>query len=135
MPIRKAVKDDLPQISALAAKHNLDYENMAADDFWVASEGDKIIGICGLKKHPDCRELCSLGVDETFQKRGLGRQLVRTLLQETSGDIYLATIIPEFFRKLGFEESGSIPASMIKKVDWCAECSRDRCTIMIKKRG
>ncbi|MDH7512027.1 MAG: GNAT family N-acetyltransferase [Clostridiales bacterium] len=135
MSVRKALKDDLPQISALAAKHNLDYENMAVDDFWVVEEGDKIIGICGLRKHPDCLELCSLGVEETVQKRGLGRRLVKTLLQETSGDIYLATVIPEFFRKLGFEEAASIPPSMIKKADWCAGCSRAGCTIMIKKRG
>lgn len=135
MSIQKAGKTDLPQIIALAAKHNLDYEDMAADDFWVAVEAGRVVGICGLRQHPDCRELCSLGVEQTFQKRGFGRRLVETLLQGTSGDIYLATVIPEFFRKLGFEEAGSVPASMIKKADWCAGCSRERCTVMIKKRG
>jgi N-acetylglutamate synthase-like GNAT family acetyltransferase len=135
MPIQKAGKADLPEIIALAAKHNLDYEGMAADDFWVAVEADRVVGICGLRQHPDCRELCSLGVEETFQKRGFGRRLVQTLLQGTRGDIHLATVIPEFFRKLGFEEAGSIPTSMIKKADWCSGCSRERCTVMIKKRG
>ncbi len=124
----------MPEIVALAAKHHLDYEGMAADDFWVAARGDRVIGICGLKKHPECQELCSLGVEKNFRKMGVGRQLVRALLQETSGDIYLATVIPEFFEKLGFEEAASIPPSMIKKADWCAGCSRDRCTVMIKKR-
>ncbi len=135
MFIRKAGKTDLPQIIALAAKRSLDYENMAADDFWVAVEADRVVGICGLKKHPECRELCSLGVEETFQKRGFGRRLVETLLEEAPGDIYLATVIPEFFRKLGFEEAGSVPASMIKKTNWCAGCSREGCIVMIKKRG
>jgi N-acetylglutamate synthase-like GNAT family acetyltransferase len=135
MSIQKARKADWPQIIALAAKHNLDYEDMGADDFWVAIEAGRVVGICGLKKHLDCRELCSLGVEETFQKRGLGRRLVETLLQQASGDIYLATVIPEFFRKLGFEEAGPVPASMIKKADWCAGCNRERCTVMIKKRA
>jgi len=134
MSIRKAGKAALPQIIALAVKHNLDYEGMATDDFWVAVEADRVVGICGLRKHPDCRELCSLGVEKAFQKKGLGRQLVQTFLQETSGDIYLATVIPEFFKKLGLEEAGSIPASMAKKADWCAGCSRERCTIMVRKR-
>ncbi len=135
MRIRKAERTDFSQIIGLAVKHNLDYEGMASDDFWVAVDGGRIVGICGLKKHPDCQELCSLGVEETFQKRGLGTRLSETLLRETSGDIYLATVIPEFFERLGFKKTGRPPASMIKKSDWCAGCSRDRCTIMLKKRG
>ncbi|MBM3284614.1 MAG: GNAT family N-acetyltransferase [Candidatus Aminicenantes bacterium] len=135
MSIRKAGKTDLSQIVTLAAQYNLDYEGMEADDFWVAEEGDKIVGICGLRRHPDCQELCSLGVEEASQKKGLGRELVHTLLQETGSDICLATVIPEFFQKLGFERAAAVPPSMIKKADWCAGCSRDRCTIMVKRRG
>ncbi|MGQ9671806.1 MAG: GNAT family N-acetyltransferase [Candidatus Aminicenantales bacterium] len=132
MFVRQAKKSDWPRIAALASQHNLDYEGMAADQFWVAVEGKRIVGICGLRQHADCQELCSLGVEESFQHKGLGSQLVRRLIEETPGDIYLATIIPEFFKRLGFKEAVSIPSSMIKKADWCLGCRRDRCTILMR---
>lgn len=134
MVIRRAEKEDLSQIIALAARYNLDYDGMEADDFWVAVANGRVVGICGFRKHPDCQELCSLGVDEAFAGRGLGSRLVRALLQETRGDVYLATVIPEFFTRLGFKEAASIPASMVKKAEWCAGCRRDRCTILVHQQ-
>ncbi len=116
----------------LANRNSLDYSDMEADDFWVAEERGKIRGICGLKKHHDCLELCSLGVDETYRHQGLAKQLVLALLQKIKGEIYLATVIPEFFEKFGFNKASRIPGSMIKKSEWCAGCNREKCTIMIR---
>jgi len=135
MRIRKAKKADFPRILEIAQKHSLDYFGMEADDFWVAEERGKIRGICGLKKHHDCLELCSLGVDKKYRRQGLARQLVIALLQDVSGEIYLATIIPAFFEPFGFKKTGRIPGSMIKKSEWCAGCNRKRCTIMIRTDG
>ncbi len=134
MRIRRARKEDWPQVVALAARLNLDYEGMDMDDFWVAVEGSRVAGICGLRRHADCLELCSLGVEEESRDKGVGTRLVMALLEETEGDIYLATVIPEFFKRLGFEEAPSIPASMIKKAEWCLGCRPDRCTILFQKR-
>jgi N-acetylglutamate synthase-like GNAT family acetyltransferase len=130
MRIRKAKKADFPQILELAGMYSLDYSGMEADDFWVAEERGEIRGICGLKKHHDCLELCSLGVDEKCRHQGLAKQLVLALLQKIKGEIHLATIIPEFFEKFGFNKTSRIPGSMIKKSEWCAGCNREQCTIM-----
>jgi N-acetylglutamate synthase-like GNAT family acetyltransferase len=135
MRVRKARKTDLPQVLKLARACNLDYSGMATDDFWVAEESGKIRGICGLKKHRDCLELCSLGVDEKYRRHGLGRLLVLTLLRCISGEIYLATVIPGFFEPFGFRKAGHIPGSMIKKEEWCAGCNREQCLIMIRTEG
>lgn len=132
MRIRKAKNTDFPQILQLAERYNLDYSNMEADDFWVAEEQGKIRGICGLKKHLDCLELCSLGVEEKYRHQGLASQLVLALLQEMKGEIYLATIIPEFFEKFRFMKTDHVPSSMIKKSDWCAGCSPERCRVMMR---
>ncbi len=134
MRIRKAQQKDWTPILSLAARLSLDYQGMEADDFWVATEGEKIIGICGLRQHGDCQELCSLGVKESFQRKGVGSRLVKRLLQETKGDIYLATIIPQFFTQLGFKKAEAIPSSMVKKAEWCAGCRRELCTVMLRKR-
>ncbi len=132
MSVRKARKSDLPQIIRLAKKCDLDYTGMESDSFWVAAEGPEVVGIVALKKHPDCAELCALGVDEAKRLKGLGRLLVLALLEKARGDIYLATIIPNFFEKLGFRKTRQIPASMVKKSDWCRDCRKDLCTVMVK---
>lgn len=131
MRIRKARTSDFPQILALARKLNLDYSDMAADDFWVAAEGEQVFGICGLKKHSDCAELCSLGVEESRRGRGLGRRLVEAVLRAGQPEIYLATVIPGYFAGFGFREADSVPASMIKKADWCEGCRRELCRVMV----
>jgi N-acetylglutamate synthase-like GNAT family acetyltransferase len=133
--IRKARNADFPQILKLAQSNDLDYSGMEADDYWVAEEDGLVRGICGKRTHPDCLELCSLGVDEAYRGRGLGRRLVLALLRETTDDICLATVIPGFFRRFGFVGARRIPVSMIKKSEWCASCSRQGCTVMIRKAG
>jgi N-acetylglutamate synthase-like GNAT family acetyltransferase len=133
MRIRNAKKADSPQILNLAKKLELDYSGMEADDFLVAEDSRKIVGICALKKHKDCLELCSLGVDENHRKRGLGKKLVLGVLKKAKSEVYLATIIPELFEKFGFEKSTQIPLSMVKKSDWCQGCKKELCTIMVKK--
>jgi len=133
MLIRKANEKDLPHIVRLARKFDLDYEGMEADAFWVAEADGRIAGIVGLRRHSDCRELCSLGVDESFRGRGLGRELVQALIEATEGDIYLATIIPRYFEKAGFVRVSEFPISMVKKAEWCAGCDRNFCAVMLRE--
>jgi N-acetylglutamate synthase-like GNAT family acetyltransferase len=134
MRIRRARKSDFPQILRIARKYSLNYLGMEADDYWVAVEGKAILGICGLRKSPDCLELCSLGVEEVHRGQHLGKKLVQRLLRDVRGDIHLATVIPEFFGRLGFEKVSFRPLSMVKTEDWCAGCTPDLCTVMVKKR-
>jgi N-acetylglutamate synthase-like GNAT family acetyltransferase len=87
----------------------------------------------GLKMHPECFELCALGVDEKWRGRGWAGQLVRALLQEAPGNLYLATIIPGYFARFGFVKAEAVPPSMIKKPEWCAGCRPELCTVMVRK--
>jgi N-acetylglutamate synthase-like GNAT family acetyltransferase len=132
MRIRKAKNEDFDEIIRLAQAYDLDYSGMESDAYWVATDGKKIVGIIGLKRHPDCSELCSLGVEEDFRGRGIGKRLVLALLEKAGEEIYLATIIPAFFHKFGFEKAPSVPASMVKKSDWCLGCRRELCTVMLR---
>jgi N-acetylglutamate synthase-like GNAT family acetyltransferase len=133
MRIRRAEKDDFPQIVQIARKYNLNYQGMEADDYWVAVDGQVVFGICGLRQNPDCLELCSLGVEEAQRGRGWGKKLVQRLLREVPGDIHLATIIPGFFARLGFVRAPLRPLSMVKSEDWCAGCKPELCTVMVRK--
>lgn len=133
MRIRKAGPADFAQIIGLAKGYGLNYFGMEADNFWVAEEGLQILGIIGLRRYRDCQELCSLGVIEEFRKRGIGTKLVFALLAEVKDDVYLATIIPRFFEKLGFKSAEDIPPSMVKTSDWCEGCTKERCVVMVRK--
>ena len=132
MKIRNARVQDLPGIRRLAESLGLDYPGLENDRLWVADDGREIAGIVALKRHADCEELVSLGVNPGLRKAGLGRKLVQALLDSTSAEIYLATIIPEFFERCGFVRASAAPAGMAKDASWCEGCPKDRCVIMLR---
>jgi len=135
MIVRKAHRGDDAAVAAFARRHRMDYEGMENDQFWIAEEDGRILGIVGLKRHPDCLELLSLCVAEVRRKSGVGASLVRAALGEARGPVHLATVIPDFFARLGFERTSRIPGGMKKDPSWCEGCDRSLCTVMVGSAG
>jgi N-acetylglutamate synthase-like GNAT family acetyltransferase len=134
MPVRKTRPKDIPAAVELARTLGLDYPGMESDMIWVAEEAGEIEGLVVLKKHPDCLELCGLGIDPRFREKGLGKALVEALLAEASGDVHLATVIPGFFEACGFQMTADIPSTFLekRKTAWCDGCPQERCTVMLR---
>ncbi len=97
----------------------LDDESMDSARFRVLVDSNKVIAFGRLRENIDATELCTLGVVKEFRGKGLGRLMVECLLKEAKQDIYVVTVIPAFFSKLGFEFVENYPASMQKKVNLC----------------
>ena len=137
MRVRKVRSEDIPAAVELARTLGLDYPGMESDRLWVAEESAEIVGLVALKEHPDCLELCGLGVDPRFREKGLGKTLVEALMAEAPGDVHLATVIPGFFEAHGFEKCTDIPATFPakRKTSWCEGCPRDLCTVMLRKKA
>lgn len=86
------------------------------DAFWIMLDGEKIIGTAALKRMDECRcELKSLYIYERFQGRGLGRMLLKTVIEEAarSGcrEMYLDTLSTSrralsLYEKTGFVQTG-----------------------------
>jgi len=135
MRTRKAKEADVPNIIDLAGDLGLDYSGMEEDAFWVAESDGRIAGIVGLKKHPDCLELCALGVEPGNRGQGFAGALVRSLLEAARADVFLATIIPAFFERFGFVRVADGPRSLSDKrgTDWCEGCDRKSCTVMVNR--
>lgn len=136
MLIRKADAADIPGILALAGTLSLDHPGMEKDAFWVAVEDGDIVGMVGLKSHPDALELCSLGVNPRFRGRGLGAALVEALMAEARGaEVFLATAIPAFFERAGFVRAPKVPPSLLERkgTAWCEGCDRGSCTFMVRR--
>lgn len=136
MRVRRAEPRDFDDIVDLARRLELAHAGMDEDIFWVAEESGEVIGIVALREHPDCLELCSLGVDPAHRERGVGRALVEALTAEPPGDVHLATVIPEYFEALGFVRAPSVPDSFIekRKTPWCEGCRHDLCAVMVRKK-
>jgi amino-acid N-acetyltransferase len=116
--IRKAKIKDIKKIQKLIncfAKQDIMlprsvnelYENLR--DFWVAEEGDKIIGCCALHiSWDDLAEIKSLAVSKHKQGKGLGKELVESCLSEAkllgAKRIFVLTYKPNFFKKFAFKK-------------------------------
>lgn len=107
---------------------------MESDRLWVAEESGEVVGIIALKEHPDCLELCALGVEPRSRGKGIGRALVEALMAEAPGDVHLATVIPGFFESCGFARTPDVPATFPakRKTSWCEGCPRERCAVMVR---
>ena len=134
MHIRCAEAEDRPAIRRLAESLSLDYPGMDDDPYWVAEADGAIVAACGLKDHPDCRELCAVSVAEGFRGRGAAKALILRVAEDVAGDIHLATIRPEVFASLGFVPAGPVPASLkARSPGWCDGCDSSRCTVMVRR--
>ena len=116
--IRKARIQDVRQIQLLInrfAKQELMlprslskvYESLR--DFWVCRQNNQVVACCALHiVWQDLAEIRSLAVKKPWQKRGIGRQLVKAAICEARElgckSIFVLTYIPDYFKSLGFRK-------------------------------
>lgn len=87
---------------------NYIYENIR--DFWIYTHNRKIVGCCALHVvgWNDLGEIKSLAVEKKYSRRGIGKKLVRSSLEEAKKigikRIFALTFIPQFFYKQGFKK-------------------------------
>ena len=100
-------------------------------DFTVAYEDGQLVGCGALHFYtPTTAEVRSLAVDPGVKGHGVGRLLVDALEAEAREHelhaIFAFTYVPEFFRRLGFEEvdRGSLPLKAWKD---CLRCPKFQC--------
>ena len=130
MVTRPAKESEMDKIRSMAEKFNLDTESMPADEFLVAEDEGQITGFVRLIKHPGCDELCSLGVIKEKQGQGIGKKLVKAIIEKAPENLYAASITPDFFEKLGFKRVKEVPSCMKKDPAWCEGCDREKCAVM-----
>ena len=97
----------------------LDDEDLQKEKFLIAINKNRLIGFGRLRNHKDAIELCSLGVIPEFRSQGVGKKIVNELIKKASSDLYVVCIIPDFFRKFGFNIVTQYPESMKRKHQMC----------------
>jgi amino-acid N-acetyltransferase len=101
---------DVPAIKQLLIANKLPSEGV--DDYWktfiVARDGDDIVGCGGSEAHSFAALIRSIAVAETHRNRGIGRRIVRQLLDRLASrgirEFYLLTTTAQpYFAKRGFK--------------------------------
>jgi amino-acid N-acetyltransferase len=135
--VRKAVMHDIPPILDLingyAAKGIMlprtEFElSEAIRDFTVVTLEDELLGCGALHFYtPTLGEIRSLAVHERAKTHGVGRHLVKALVEEAQEyqleAVFAFTYVVEFFRKVGFREveRGALPLKAWKD---CVRCPK-----------
>ena len=88
--------------------------------FFVAKIDNKIIGFGRLIDRRNYVEIASLGVDFYYQGQGIGKKLLRFLIEQTKNlypdkGIYGVTHRPGFLKPFGFEEIKNAPQDLYNK--------------------
>src|SRR2546421_5346528 len=100
-------------------------------DFSVIYSGANLIGCGALHFYsPVVGEVRSLAVDPNWKTHGAGRRMVEALIQEARqfslDAVFAFTYVPDFFRKLDFQEveRGELPLKAWKD---CLRCPKFQC--------
>jgi len=130
--VRKATEKDNPQILKLLKEIDLYYDGLKLKNFWVVEKEGKIIGTVQLEEIGDFVFLGSLGVDPEEQRKGIAERMLNIATKDIKKPIYLYTIIPEFFKKHGFQIVPPISGLPSKARYQCEFCHSDQCVTMVK---
>lgn len=115
--IRPARADEQAHIRSMIRAEQLDPMNVHWENFLVAEQANRIIGIGQVKPYPGARELGSLVVLNRNRQQGVGAAIINALIARESGGTLLLFCLQfrePYYRKFGFRRVGlgDLPRSM-----------------------
>jgi amino-acid N-acetyltransferase len=130
--VRVSTAADLAAIRALlinAALPILDLDSATGLRFWVAEDGDQLIGAIGLEPFGATGLLRSLVVSPSHRQHGLGSTLVSVLEQEANAQgvqalVLLTETAEAFFRRRGYRvvERSVVPDEIKQSAEFRSLC-------------
>lgn len=109
MQYRDAITSDIDQVESILKESNLPTNDIFEyiDNFVVAEQDNKVIGLGGFEKHGDIVLLRSLSVRQEYRGEDVGKSIYELLGSKIShagiNAIYLLTeTATDYFIKLGF---------------------------------
>ncbi|HWY99156.1 MAG TPA: GNAT family N-acetyltransferase [Bacteroidia bacterium] len=127
---------EFEEVKRHSEEYQLDNENMSKDQFKIILHEGKLAAFGRLKKHNDAMELSTVGVVKEFRGKKLGEAIVRSFADEARQDLYLVTVIPDFFSKMGFKAVKEYPISLQNKCDNCCQKHHPgEVYVVMKKEG
>jgi N-acetylglutamate synthase-like GNAT family acetyltransferase len=119
--IVKPTDSDFENIKKYIKYFELDDRVIEKQQFLVAKKNIELLGFGRIKIHQNCDEICSIGIKEKYRRRGIASLLVKELINLSSNEIYLVSINPDLFKKLGFSVVSIYPDEIKNKLNYCKE--------------
>jgi len=106
--IRPAQSDEEAIIKAMIRGEQLDPFNVHWQNFLVATEGERIVGVGQVKPYRSGRELGSLAVVSDRRQTGVGGAIIKALIARENGPLLLFCLAfrEPFYAKFGFRRVG-----------------------------
>lgn len=135
--LRKAKEEDMPLIQTCIERFRLDDENLSFEQFMVAEKGKEIVGFGRIKPYEFCFELGCLGVLEPYRNQGIGKTIVKKMIEDfPSDDVWITTDIPKYFEKFGFQSVEKAPQEIKDKIKGvCRAKQHPDAIIMLLEKG
>ena len=115
--VRSATAGDLPFIQDTVVRLRLDNEDLRAEQFIVVQEGARTLAFGRIKPYRHTFELGCVAVLEDRRGHGIGELVVRELIRRFPQEhVYVTTDIPEYFQRLGFVPTRSLPRELSEKI-------------------
>ena len=106
MQLSTLARDEVEILKQLLQKAGLPTSGIRAiqDEFIIMRDSTRVVGAIAVEPFGNDALLRSLVVHPDYRGRGIGQQLVSTLLENTNKNLYLLTETAEhFFVRFGFE--------------------------------
>lgn len=132
--IRLAKSDEQSLITELERKLDLEVPSLKASEIWLVEEKGKLVGLAKIADLGPAYFLSSLGLLPEKRGLGLARQLLQIVLDGRDKDIYLYTIIPNFFFRFGFEATTPPLFLPSRNIFSCHRCEPERCLCLVKRK-
>jgi len=115
--IKKAQASDWPYIQEKLKKYALDETDADWHQFFVAKVDSKTLAFTRIIDRDGIIELASIGVDYYYRKKGIGKTLLKFLIEEARRQypgkpFYGVTHRPGFLLPFGFKEIDNAPEAL-----------------------
>lgn len=122
----------LPFIKEHVSSWSLDPDSLDKGTWLIASDPSGPIAFGRLKPHEGFLELANIGVLPERRNSGIATQLIQALLKEAGNHpVWLATQIPDFFKKFGFVIDDNAPQPLKDKIS--RHCHNTAVTMQLKR--
>jgi N-acetylglutamate synthase-like GNAT family acetyltransferase len=128
--IRRAQENDLADITRLLDEMDLAHGSISLSNFWIAKEDGEVVGIAHLEPVRRIQYLSSVGVRKDRRGRGIATALIDKILTHAEQDVFLYTVIPEFFERQGFMKTDPPEGDDYRRYFDCSACTPDKCVCM-----
>jgi len=130
--IRKREASDVGALRALCDSLGFDDLSNFPEDVYVVEDRGELVALLRIKDCGGVSYLSEVGVHPERRGEGLAMNLLNDILGNIDSDVYLYTVIPDFFKRFGFRVADIPPSIPTRGEIDCEGCEVSKCRCMVR---